>query len=112
MHLSYHIINGVLSDISSSPVKTFKAICHEYNVRELIILMKTTLNQIWPKNKKKTLAISIFTEKYIQHLVRGRPTSVTDALPIPVAPPTKDFSVYPSSMFSFVFNVSVLTQLS
>ena len=74
--------------------------------------MKNTLGKDWPKNQKKTPTINIFTEKYIQHLVGGRPTSVTDALPIPVAPPTKDFSMYSFTMFSFVFTLSLLTQSS
>ena len=78
-------MNRALSDIPSSPVKTFKVIYHEYNVQELSILMKTILGQDWPKNQKKTPAISIFTEKYIQHLVGGKPSSVNDALEIPVA---------------------------
>ena len=71
--------------------------------------MKTTLGKDWPKNQKKTPAINIFAKKYIQHLLGGMPTSVNDALPIPVAPPPKDFSMYASAMFSCVFTVSVLT---
>ena len=108
----YLIVKGAYYEIPSSPVETFEAICHEYNVRELSVLMKATLNQDWPKNQKKTPAINMFAKMYIQHISGDTPSSVNDTLPTPVAPPPNDFSMYACAMFRFVFTTSVLTRSS
>jgi len=117
---SYHLVMGSMAKASSDPAQNMTAIFLKYSVPDLTALSKAVLGKDWPKNQKKSSAVSIFAEAYVDYInAKSLPPSgtadasamTTSSVPIPGEamgvmvstniPPVRQLTTIPPSLGQF-----------